>query len=737
MENRRTFIKLTGLAGGGLVLGSLVGCAPGDSARDDAQGVKNATDGLANNGPFTPNPYIQITADKITIFAPVPEIGQGARTALPMIVAEELDAAWGDVQVEVARVDGEQFAHQSAGGSRSIPTTWMPLRQAGATARHMLVTAAALRWEVDRRDIETGNSTAIHTPTGRELSYFELANAAAELPVPAIDEVRLKDVSDFTLLGKQRVRDINAHQLVTGESLFGIDKQLPNMVHASFVKCPAWGGRVASANLDMVKEQPGVLDAYVIDGDPAVRELAAGVAIIGRSTWATFAARKILKVSWDETDAAKDTTDALRAAALKLAAGAGDDVIINKGDADAALAAADQRLRGFYEYAFVSHAQMEPQNTTAWWHDGIMEVWAPSQFPGRAANTIAQVLKLQPEQVVVHSLRAGGGFGRRAINDPVVEAAVIAHRLTTPVKLTWTREDDMTHDFYRAGGFHALEGGLDANGQLTAWRNHFISITNDGTKPAMGGNITGDIDPGPFVPNYHITQTLMPWSTLCGPWRAPRSNVVAFAHQSFLHELSSAAGRDHVEFLLELLGEPRWLEEGNRRALNTGRAAAVIKLAAQKGGWGKPLPEGHGLGIAFYFSHAGHIAETAQVSVDENNAVQVHKVTAAVDVGPIVNLSGAENQVQGSIVDGLSTMLGQQITFVDGRVQETNFDTYPLLRMPRSPTQIDVHFIKSDNPPTGLGEPALPPLAPAVGNAIFAATGKRVRRMPIFHEGIT
>jgi len=740
MENRRGFLKLTGLAGGGLVLGTLVGCSaddentaavlPADNSPDSEPGASGAT-------PFTPNPYIQITADKITIFAPVPEIGQGARTALPMIVAEELDAAWEDVEVVVSAVDSARYEHQTAGGSRSIPTTWMPLRQAGATARQMLVTAASLRWEVDEGEVETRDSQVIHSPTGRSLSYFELANAAAELAVPELSEITLKEVADFRLLGKQRIRDINAEQLVRGESLFGIDKRLPNMVHATFVKCPAWGGRVKSANLESIKGLPGVLDAFLIAGDDSVRELADGIAIIGRNTWATFSARKSLDVVWDESGAATDDTNALRRAALQLVKSEGRETIIDKGDSAAALAKATKKLAGFYEYAFVSHAQMEPQNTTAWWHDDVMEVWAPSQFPARAQASIAQVLGLAPDKVIVHSLRAGGGFGRRAINDPVVEAAVIAHRLDVPVKLTWTREDDMTHDFYRAGGFHALEGGIDENGKLTAWRNHFVSLTNDGTKPVIGGNITGEIDPGPFVDNYKITQTLMPWSTLCGPWRAPRSNVVAFAHQCFLHELSSAAGRDHLEFLLELLGEPRWLEEGNRRALDTGRAANVLKLAAEKAGWGSDLPAGRGLGIAFYFSHAGHIAETAEVSLDENNQVTVHRVVAAVDVGPIVNLSGAENQVQGSIVDGLSTMLGQQITFVAGQVQETNFDTYPLLRMPRSPTAIDVHFIQSDNPPTGLGEPALPPLAPAVGNAIFAASGKRVRRMPIYHDGVT
>jgi isoquinoline 1-oxidoreductase beta subunit len=337
------------------------------------------------------------------------------------------------------------------------------------------------------------------------------------------------------------------------------------------------------------------------------------------------------------------------------------------------------------------------------------------------------------DKVTLHQMRAGGGFGRRLVNDPVAEAAAIAHRVNRPVKLTWKREDDMAHDFYRAGGFHALQGALDADGKLTGWNNHFITFSRDG-EAVSGGSLSGETDPGPFVPNYRITQTMLPWKTPCGPWRAPGSNVFAFAHQCFLHELSVAAGRDHVEFLLELLGEPRWLEEGNPYALHTGRAAGVIRRAAEEAGWGGKLPDGHGLGIAFYFSHAGHIAEVAQVSVGENKRVDVHRVTVAADVGPIVNLSGAENQVQGSVQDGLSTMLGQQVTFENGRAQELNFNTYPLMRIPRAP-QVDVHFIQSNFDPTGLGEPALPPLAPAVGNAIFAATGERVRRLPLTAAG--
>ncbi|MEZ5559972.1 MAG: molybdopterin cofactor-binding domain-containing protein [Pseudomonadales bacterium] len=727
--DRRTFLKLTGLAGGGLILGVAVGCSREQpdpaNARLDASGARI----------FAPNAYVQISADGIVIYAATPEIGQGVKTSLPMIVAEELDVDWDDVQVVQAAIDADRYERQSAGGSRSIPANWLPLRQAGAVARQMLMAAAALRWEVDVAEVETRHGMVVHPATGRQLSYQELAATAAELPVPDPDDVPLKDPSEFRLLGT-RVGGVDNAPLVTGEPLFGIDKQLPDLLYATYVKCPASGGTVRSANVETVRALPGVVDAFVLAGNGNPAELSAGVAIVAQDTWSAFKARRSLQVEWDESKAAKDSWSAAQARAQALAAGEGETVVVDNGDVSEAFAGAHRKISGFYEYAFVSHAQMEPQNATAWWHDDTLDVWAPTQSPQRAQGAVASLLGLDDDQVQMHQMRAGGGFGRRAVNDPVMEAAAIARRLTRPVKLTWMREDDMAHDFYRAGGFHALEGALDTQGHLIGWRNHFISFSHDGRNPVIGGGIRGNIDPGPFVPNYRITQTLLPWQTPCGPWRAPGSNVIAFAHQSFLHELSSAAGRDHVEFLLELLGEPRWLEEGNRNALHTGRAAGVIRRAAEAAGWGRDLPEGHGLGLAFYFSHAGHIAEAAEVSVDDDRRLVVHRVTAAVDVGPIVNLSGAENQVQGSVVDGLSTLLGQQVTFENGRAQQSNFHQYPLLRMPRAP-RVDVHFIESDFEPTGLGEPALPPLAPAVGNAVFAATGERMRRLPVSVDGWT
>ena len=335
--------------------------------------------------------------------------------------------------------------------------------------------------------------------------------------------------------------------------------------------------------------------------------------------------------------------------------------------------------------------------------------------------------------MTLHQLRCGGGFGRRLYNDFTCEAAAIAKRAGVPVKLQWTREDDMAYDLYRAGGFHQMDGSVDDNGMVTGWRDRFITFTNDGRRPVSGGGLSRGVFPAGLVDNVRVEQTPLPWKNRCAAWRAPGSNVFGFVVQSFLDELAHAAGRDSLEVLLEVFGEPRQM---GPRGMHTGRAAAVVQLAAKEAGWGRELPDGHGMGIAFYYSHAGHIAEVAEVSVSEQKQVNVHKVTVAADVGPIVNLSGAENQMQGSVVDGLSTMTGLSVTFENGRVQQSNFDRYPMLRMPSTP-EVAVHFVDSDYPPTGLGEPALPPLAPAVCNAIFAASGHRIRTLPISEEGFS
>jgi isoquinoline 1-oxidoreductase subunit beta len=723
--DRRSFLKIAGITGGGLVLAFYIG--------DRATALANAD---TAQRAFVPNAFLRIAPDgTIVILSSRPEIGQGVKTSLAMIVAEELDADWSKVRVEQAAINPGVFGRQSAGGSRSIPTSWEPLRRAGAMGRSMLVAAAASEWNVPASECRTENSMVIHERSQRRAAYGELASKAASMPLPdeqAQKALPLKERREFRLLGN-RVGGVDNQRVVTGQPLFGIDQVVAGMHYAVFEKCPAVGGKVRSANLDEIRKVPGVTDAFVVAGTGKPTEVMPGVAIIARSTWAAMSARRQLKVDWDESSASKDSWSKAVEQAQRLGKQAGAETLRDTGDFDRA--AKDAKVvEGFYTYPFVSHAPLEPQNCTAAFKDGAVEIWAPTQTPDSALGLVAGVLGITPQKVTIHQTRVGGGFGRRLMNDYMCEAAVIARQAGVPVKLQWTREDDMQHDFYRVGGFHSFKGGVDGDGKLVAWQDHFITFTQDGQKPTSGGDLNPEEFPAQIVPNVRLTQTKLPLQIPTGPWRAPRSCSIAFAIQSFLHECSAAAGRDHLEFMLGVMGEPRWLQPNNEFSLNTGRAAAVLRLAAEKAGWGRKLPAGRGLGLAFHFSHAGHFAEVAEVSVTADRKLTLHRVTVAADIGPIINMSGAENQVQGSVVDGFSTALGLEISIENGRIQQTNFDRYPLLRIAHTP-QIDVHFIQSDYPPTGVGEPALPPVAPAICNAIFAATGHRVRQLPLTREG--
>ncbi len=711
--DRRQFLKMTGAVGGGLMLSFSAPKALVASSSDA----------------FQPNGYVKINSAGIVLYAKNPEIGQGVKTSLPMIIAEELDAAWEDVTVEQSRIDQAAYGMQFAGGSTAIPMNWNALRRAGATARAMLVEAAAKRWNVSTDSLTTESSHVVHASSGKRVAYLDLASEAASLPVPSEDSVTLKDAKNFKILGK-RVTGVDNEALMRGEALFGIDQNVPGMKYAVYQKCDSIGGSVVSANLDEIKAMNGVLDAFVLEGNGNAGELLPGVAIVADNTWSAIQAKRALKIEWDESDASTDSWSNAMQEAERLRHESGPRVVDN-GDVDKAFDDSTKQVSGFYRYAFTSHAQLEPENCTASFKDGQLELWAPTQTPGAAIMSAAKVVGIQPSGVTLHQTRCGGGFGRRLYNDFTCEAAAIAKQAGVPVKLQWTREDDMAYDLYRAGGFHQMHGSVDEGGKITGWRDRFITFTNDGNRPVSGGGISPNVFPGGLLENVRVEQTALEWKNRCAAWRAPGSNVFAFVVGSFLHELAHIAGRDHLEVLLEVLGEARQL---GPRGMHTGRAANVVKLAAEKAGWGRELGDGRGMGIAFYYSHAGHIAEVADVSVTADKKVDVHKVTVAADVGPIVNLSGAENQVQGSVIDGLSTMFNLAVSFENGRIQQTNFDRYSLLRMPSTP-EVEVHFVESDYPPTGLGEPAFPPLAPAVYNAIFAASGHRARTMPISEEG--
>lgn len=730
--NRRSFLKFSSIGTGAIVLACTV---PG--GRSSELLAQEAPENLVASAEL--NAFISVSSDgRITIYSANAEMGQGIKTALPMVIAEEMGARWEDVEVLQAPVDEAVYGRQFAGGSTTVARTFDEMRRLGASAREMFISAGSLVMEVPREELKAADSKVSHQ-SGRFMTFGQLATLAAKQDVPDPAALVFKERQDYTLIGTS-VSGVDNLVISTGLALFGIDVRLPDMLYAAYEKCPAIGGRVIGANLDEIKALPGVLDAFLVKGNGEVTELLDGVAIVGTNTFAVFRAKQKLKVEWDESVASKDSWTAMVKRAKALHGERGTNPVLAKGDVDAAFSdPGNTTLEAFYEYPFVAHLCMEPMNCSAHYRHGetgaadSLELWIPTQGPGRAFPVAKSLFGLEQDQVTVHQMRLGGSFGRRVYSEYVCEAIEISKRMKAPVKLTWTREDDIRHDFFRVGGFQSVKGAVDGDGRLVAFEDHYIGMQRNGAA-VSGSRFPATEFPLQNVPNAHASMTMFEIGTPCGPWRAPGSNTTAFVIQGFLDELAHAAGRDYLEFLLEILGERRWFEPGNIRSLNTGRAADVVKLAAQKAGWGREMPKGSGLGLAFYFSHAAHVAEVAEVSVDASKRIKVHKVTVAVDVGPIINMSGATSQVEGAVIDGLSTMMAQKITMERGRIQQSNFHDYRVLRIPNAPP-VDIHFIQSDHPPTGLGEPALPPLAPAVANAIFAATGQRVRRMPLSDEG--
>ena len=724
--SRRGFLKLSGVAGGGLFLGVI------------APGLPAAERTLV--GSVELNAYVKVSGDgSITIYSGTPEMGQGIKTSLPMIVAEEMGADWDDVTVvQTPEVDTERYGNQWTGGSYTIYFNWNLMREMGASAREMFLSAAALAMEVPRSELRVEDSRVIHLPTGEQRTFGELASLAHEQAIPDKDTLTFKDRSDYRILGRS-ISQVDSIDIVTGVGDFGIDTQVEGMLYGSYVKCPAVGGRVVSANLDVIRGLPGIEDAWVIRGNGNVRELLDGIGIVGTDTWSVLKAREQLKVTWDESEASRDSWNRFVAFAAETGP-TGEDVQLSRGDVDAAFSDPQNRvLESFYEFPYVSHLCLEPMNCTAHYIPGRngrkdhLELWIPTQNGPRMQETARTLYGLEKDQVTFHIKRMGGSFGRRTSAEYMCEAIELSKRAGRPVKLMWTREDSMRQDFFREGGFNRIRAALAPDGTVEALEEHAIGVAPGG-EPSRFAGINERAFPFNTLPRIRGSLTPFRMDTPVGPWRAPYSNTHAFVSQCFFDEMAEAAGRDMVEMLTHLMGEPRWLEPAGFRDMNTGRAVDVIRLAAQKGGWGRSMPAGEGLGFAFYFCHAAHVAEVAHVSVDDNNQVTLHRVTVAVDVGPIINMSGAVSQVQGAIIDGYSTMAGQKITMENGRIEQTNLDRYPVLRIGSAP-EIDVHVIQSDYEPTGLGEPALPPLAPAVANAIYAASGRRIRKMPLSDEG--
>lgn len=722
--DRRDFLRVTALAGGGVLFGTWIG--PRAAAAGSTAVV------------FEPNAFIRITPDgAITLISKNPEIGQGIKTSLPMLVAEELDVPWQSVRIEQAMANRARYGSQSAGGSTATPGHYDSMRQTGAAARQMLVAAAAATWGVPESDCTTGDGSVHHHASRRMLGYGALTERAATMPVPELATVRVKDPKDFKIVGT-RVPGVDNPAIVRGRPMYGIDVTVPGMLHAVYQKAPVFGAAVASANLDQVRTLPGVRQAFVIEGGAGLGGLLGGVAILADSWWAANQARKQLQVQWNTHPTSEQSSAGFARQAAAMAAGAPQRNLRTAGDCAVALAGAARVVTAEYSYPFLAHATLEPMNCTASWANGKMEIWAPSQNPQAGGQLVARTLNIPDSDISIHMTRVGGGFGRRLGNDYMVEAAAISKQAGVPVKLVWSREDDIQHDFYRPAGFHYLKGGVDTAGRLTAWQNHFVSF-GEGQNFVASASLSPVDFPSLFVPNFQLDASVMPLGVPTGFLRAPGSNALAFVAQSFVDELAHAAAKDPLQFRLDLLAGHAMMRDADRDVIDARRIRVVLERVRDLSGWGRaPLPQGTGRGVAFHFSHRGYFAEVVEVTVSAANELRVTEVWAVGDIGrQIVNLSNAENQVQGSVLDGLAEAFGQEITITGGKVDQSNFHDFPLIRIAQAPPRIHVDFVRSDNTTTGLGEPALPPVVPALCNAIFAATGRRIRSLPLTRQGFT
>ena len=749
--SRRGLLK--GVAAtGGLVLAAQV---PGVRAAlaDYPTGGTAMPNGVVNN----PKVFVSIGGDgTVTIVAARAEMGNGAaRTALPMMLADELEADWAKVRVVQAPGDERTYGNQDTDGSRSVRHWIQPMRQCGAAARAMLEQAAAAEWKVELSEVEAQLHEVVHKPTGRKLSYGHLAAAASALPVPAADKIKLKEASAFRYIGKGTTRVSDLHDITTGKAIYGQDVMLPGMKFAVIARPPVVGGKVASVDTSAALKVPGVEKIVTLPPTPAPYKFGplGGVAVIARSTWAAIKGREALKIVWDDGPNKAHDSKAFRQH-LEAEVKKPGKVERNVGDVDKALASAARVIVGEYYAPHLHHATMEPPAATARMSHGKWEVWAPVQSPGGARDDVAAALGVSPSEVTLQPTLLGGGFGRKSKCDFAIEAAFLSRELGgTAVKVVWTREDDVRHGFYHTATADRFEAGLDAGNKVIAWRHRSAAPTILSTF-APDPKHPFDIELGmgwvdtPFdVPNIRMESGEAQSHVRIGWFRSVNNVMHAWSTQSFVAEMAQQLGKDPKDFLLELIGpartvDPRkevttpWWNYGEpfeTYPIQTGRLRNVVEIAAKEAGWGKQLPKGQGLGIAAHRSFVTYVATVVHVVVGDKGQISIPRIDTVVDCGYCVHPERVRSQMEGAAVMGLTLAKYGDVTLKNGAIQQSNFNDYPLVRINESPTETRVHIVPHglDVPPSGVGEPGVPPLAPALCNAIFAATGKRIRQLPI------